>query len=302
MLCECVLWAIPYRDNFEKDDLQFPKSPVPDEENIRREMTSVCNFTAGEFQSKTLLERCRSVGHFIQSGRSRDKRQSRKSASTDVSEAKQCTRQISPVVDIPGIAGGTSKETYLVPSSCQSICKDYNDLHIAGDQVMPISLAAADLTIDSGFAYAEGPFLQSCQIPPDMETPRPSLEYTRRPPRGDSSCWRVSSIKDKSILQHCRPLANSMLNNYLEQKIMELYKQYMVDSMLNSNSPTKIMASELILTNVDQITQQISREQNMETNKAKDMVISCLLKVASGMQSSELSTPQLQISSDHSLK
>ncbi|KYO40208.1 hypothetical protein Y1Q_0000049 [Alligator mississippiensis] len=97
-------------------------------------------------------------------------------------------------------------------------------------------------------------------------------------------------------MQHQQPLSNSMLNDYLEQKVVELYKQYIMDSMVNCVSLNQILASELIMTNVDQITQQISRERNMETTKAKDMVINCLLRVASGKLSTEMSTPSLHIS------
>ncbi|XP_066563661.1 TLR adapter interacting with SLC15A4 on the lysosome [Amia ocellicauda] len=294
MLCESFLWTIPYGSDCET---QVPSSAKEEKDCGRSDITSVINHalqsTADEVLNEPPLETWKSTGQFENKSPFWNKRPLRKSGSR---KAAQYNRQISPVVDIPG-QSRSNKETYLVPSSCKSICKDYNDLHIAGDQVMPISSSTVDLTIDSAVELAEGPFLHSSEIPPAMESPRPSPEFAQKR-KVDSSCWRVGSAKDKSFLQHCRPLSNSMLNEYLEQKIMDLYKQYMVESMLNSNSPTTILASELILNNVDQITQQLSREQNMETTKAKDMVISCLLRVASGLQSSELSTPQLQISSN----
>lgn len=77
---------------------------------------------------------------------------------------------------------------------------------------------------------------------------------------------------------------------------MELYKQYIMDSTVNRASPTQILASELIMTNVDQISTQISRERKMETTKAKDIVISRFLQIASEQIFSEISTPSLHIS------
>ncbi|XP_006639334.1 TLR adapter interacting with SLC15A4 on the lysosome [Lepisosteus oculatus] len=295
MLCESFLWAIPYGNDGDRDN-QMPSKFEEVENYALSSVTSAINLTSNspETELPNKPSKSKSMGRFIKKESSWNKSQSKKS------EVQQCSRQISPVVHIPRQVT-SSKEAYLVPSSCKSICKDYNDLQIAGDQVMPLSSSTVSFTLDSSVEFAEGPFLQSCEIPPAMETPRPSLEYVRKPIKADSSCWRVESVKEKSFLHHSRPLSNAMLNEYLEQKIMDLYKQYMVDSMLTSNSPTTILASELILTNVDQITQQISREQNMEAAKAKDMVISCLLRVASGIQSSELSTPQLQISSERSI-
>ncbi|XP_039600818.1 TLR adapter interacting with SLC15A4 on the lysosome [Polypterus senegalus] len=300
MLCESFLWTIAYRNHFDNESL----TTIKQEENERvREMTAICNMagTVPDMQDKTILDRCKNLGNTISSVKIKKQSKSVQDIPPKLPKAQQSIRQTSPVVDIPVISH-SNKEAYLVPSSCKSICKDYNDLHIAGDQVMPINLTLSELSTDNTFEYTDGPFLQSYEIPiPATETPRPSLDYIKKPLKGDSSCWRVNSIKDKSILQDSLPMSNSMLNNYLEQKIMELYKQYMMESMLNSNSPAKIMASELILSNVDQITLQISKDQNMETTKAKDMVISCLLRVASSQQSSELSTPQLQISSDKSI-
>ncbi|KAI1241545.1 hypothetical protein IHE44_0005020 [Lamprotornis superbus] len=167
----------------------------------------------------------------------------------------------------------TKKVTYLVPPSCKSICKNYNDLHIAGDYVVPISSVTTDFACDSGI----GPFLESSEIPPAMESVKapPTSDTIRRPVQGHSSCWRLASLGP-----HLQPLSDSALNDYLEQKLVELYKQYIMDSTANRASPTQILASELIMTNVDQISMQISRERNMETVKAKDIVITRFLQIA----------------------
>ncbi|XP_069059259.1 TLR adapter interacting with SLC15A4 on the lysosome [Pleurodeles waltl] len=208
-------------------------------------------------------------------------------------------RHTSPVVEILGDFN-LSRELYLVPSTCKSICTNYSDLHIAGDQVMPMNSEVTEFTCDRSFAFCERPFLESCQIPPPMEFVASPAESEPLPKkcRGNTSFWRRGSSKEKSIMQQEQPLSNSVLNEYLEQKVMELYKSYIMDRNVKNASPNEIMASDLILNNVDQISVQISREQNMETTKAKDMVISCLLRLASGKISAEISTPQLQISQD----
>ncbi|XP_035248648.1 protein CXorf21 [Anguilla anguilla] len=212
--------------------------------------------------------------------------------------------QTTPEVDIPWLSK-PSGDTFLVPSSCKSICKNYSDLLIGGDQVLPLSLGAGQGEAAGSPRLPSGPFLQSSEIPPPLESPpgRGSPpRSSRAPARGDSSRWRTSSGKDRSFLFHGGgggPLSNSQLNAYLEQKLVDLYRQYMVESLAQQGSPSAVLASELILTSVDQITQQLSREQNLEAARAKDMVISCLLRVASGLPSSgEISTPQLQISED----
>ncbi|XP_041255923.1 TLR adapter interacting with SLC15A4 on the lysosome [Onychostruthus taczanowskii] len=253
------------------------------------EMRSINYSSTGEAQGKSLLQRCRSAGKCISSVCSRGSKNSRRQKDNLPQPAQHPTPtgQPPPATHVCGEL--TKKVTYLVPPSCKSICKNYNDLHIAGDYVVPISSVATDFACDSGI----GPFLESSEIPPAMESVKapPSSDTVRRPGQGHSSCWRLASLGP-----HQQPLSDSALNDYLEQKLLELYKQYIMDSTANRASPTQILASELIMTNVDQISMQISRERNMETVKAKDIVISRFLQIASGKISSEMSTPTLHIS------
>lgn len=94
-----------------------------------------------------------------------------------------------------------------------------------------------------------------------------------------------------------KPISNAVLNEYLEQKVVELYKQYIMDTVLHDSSPTQILASELIMTSVDQISIQVSREKNLETSKARDIVINSLLQlVSTEVSTPEISTPSLHIS------
>ncbi|CAN8196829.1 unnamed protein product [Coccothraustes coccothraustes] len=253
------------------------------------EMSSISYSSTGEAQGKSLLQRCRSAGKCISSVCSRGSKHSRRQKDNLPQPVQHPTPTGQPPPATHVCEELTKKVTYLVPPSCKSICKNYNDLHIAGDYVVPISSVTTDFACDSGI----GPFLESSEIPPAMESVKapPASDTIRRPGQGHSSCWRLASLGP-----HLQPLSDSALNDYLEQKLVELYKQYIMDSTANRASPTQILASELIMTNVDQISMQISRERNMETGKAKDIVISRFLQIASGKVSSEMSTPTLHIS------
>ncbi|XP_076857550.1 TLR adapter interacting with SLC15A4 on the lysosome [Brachyhypopomus gauderio] len=197
-------------------------------------------------------------------------------------------RLLSPGVGIPGRAGSPGPEAFLVPSSCHSICQHYSDLHIAGGQVLPLSPSAEDPQSNHLKEAHAGPFLVSGDVPPPS-LPPPSLPETR-----SSRHWREGSGRERaSLLQAAQPLSNSQLNVYLEQKLLELYREYLSEGPAG---PRPVMASELLQSSLEQMTLQLSREHRLETTRAKDMLLSCLLRATSSQQSSEISTPVLQIS------
>uniref|UniRef100_H2M8K4 TLR adaptor interacting with endolysosomal SLC15A4 n=2 Tax=Oryzias latipes TaxID=8090 RepID=H2M8K4_ORYLA len=220
-------------------------------------------------------------------------------------------RQISPKIEIPAQACSGGEAPFLVPSSCQSICKNYSDLHIGGDQVLPLSANQSELRVCPE-AQAVRPFLQSCDVPPDEEDSLlgQALQAGQlHPLRKGSNRWRQGSGRDWSVLfqGHEGPFSNSLLNHYLEQKILDLYQQYIMENVERQGTLASeagnifpLLGSELVLTSLDQITLQLSREGNLEAGLAKDMVLSCLLRVAGDMQSSEISTPFLQFSNEAS--
>ncbi|XP_051464433.1 TLR adapter interacting with SLC15A4 on the lysosome [Apus apus] len=283
MLSEGYLYGIAYLC----EDLNSELHSSPAEEVVY-EMRSINCSSMEEAQGRSLLQRCRSAGKCISSVCSRGSKHSRRQKD-NLQPTQHPVPAGQPSPAMHAFEGLTRKDTYLVPSSCKSICKNYNDLHIAGDYVVPISSVTTDFTGDNGI----GPFLESSEIPPPMESVRvpPSSDTSRKPVQGYSSCWRLTSL-----VPHQQPLSDSALNDYLEQKLVELYKQYIMDSTANRASPTQVLASELIMANVDQISAQISRERKMETTKAKDIVISRFLQIASEKISSEISTPSLHIS------
>lgn len=211
--------------------------------------------------------------------------------------------QISPLIEIPAPACSDGPAPFRAPSFCQSICQDYSDLQIGGEQVLPLQVS------DGQLPPAMDPFLQSSDIQPMASDPPPPPSHSSllNPLRGSSNRWRSGSVRDRSFLSHDRvgPLSNSLLNRYLEQKLMDLYQQYMMENIGREGEPQAgpicpLLGSEMVVTSIDQITLQLSREGNLEAGLAKDMVLSCLLRVAGDKQSSELSTPLLQISSEPS--
>ncbi|XP_024141758.1 protein CXorf21 [Oryzias melastigma] len=220
-------------------------------------------------------------------------------------------RQISPKIEIPAQACSAGDAPFLVPSSCQSICQNYSDLHIGGDQVLPLSANQGELRVCPE-AQAVRPFLQSCDVPPDEEDSLLGQGFQAgqtHPFRKGSHRWRQGSGRDWSVVfqGHEGPFSNSLLNHYLEQKILDVYQQYIMENVERHGTLASeagniwpLLGSELVLTSLDQITLQLSREGNLEAGLAKDMVLSCLLRVAGDMQSSEISTPILQFSNEAS--
>ncbi|XP_006885109.1 PREDICTED: uncharacterized protein CXorf21-like [Elephantulus edwardii] len=278
-----IYWNCPSQDEHEAEEKE--------EESRADAVLSYSSVDKTEVRS--LYVSCKSTGRFVSSAHSRESQCSRNQRVTVLQTNPN------PVFQRPTLTTveicrdhSTSRDTYLVPSSCQSICKNYNDLHIAGGQVMAINSVTTDFPSEGSFEY--GPLLKSSEIPLPMEdsiSTQPN-DFPQKPIQRYSSYWRITSFKEKSSLQMQKPISNAMLNEYLEQKLVELYKQYFMDNEFHDNSPTQILASELIMTSVDQISLQVSIEKNLETSKARDIVISRLLQLAS----SEISTPSLHIS------
>ncbi|XP_016365149.1 uncharacterized protein CXorf21 [Sinocyclocheilus rhinocerous] len=271
MLCEGKLWSLV----FEAD----PECVNP---------PMCCTVTAQSSSPPRYLLSAQSPVHSSLKNTTRTKTQQSDAHPSPMDPA--AGRQLAIGVDIPRHADAPVTEAFLVPSSCHSICQHYSDLHIAGGQVLPLSPSAGDVHGNLIQDPHTGPFLLSGDVPSPSLLPPLVHEYR------SSRRWREESGRERpSLLQFIRPLSNSQLNGYLEQKLLELYKQYLTEGPAAARP---VMASELLQTSLDQMTLQLSREQNMETARAKDMLLSCLLRVTSSYQSSEISTPLLQISTE----
>ncbi|XP_003793790.1 uncharacterized protein CXorf21 homolog [Otolemur garnettii] len=291
MLSEGYLSGLAYWNDIHWSCASYNEQVAGKKEEETNSVAALSYSSVDETQVRSLYMSCESSGKFISSVHSRESQHSTRQRVTVLQTTSN------PVFESPNLAAvetcrDPSRETYLVPPSCKSICKNYNDLHIAGGQVMAINSVTTDFPSESSFEC--GPLLKSSEIPLPMEdsiSTQPS-DFPQKPIQRYSSYWRITSIKEKSSLQMQKPVSNAVLNEYLEQKVVELYKQYIMDAMFHDSSPTQILASELIMTSVDQISLQMSREKNLETSKAKDIVISHLLQLAS----TEISTPSLHIS------
>ncbi|XP_004631463.1 uncharacterized protein CXorf21 homolog [Octodon degus] len=290
MLSEAYLSGLAYWNDIHCSCTAYNEQ-VTEEKEDESSVAALSYSSVDETQVRSLYVSCKSSGKFLSPVHSRE---SQRSISQRVTVLQT---NPNPAFEMPNLAAveiyrDPSRETYLVPPSCKSICKNYNDLQIAGGQVMAISSVTTDFPSESSFEY--GPLLKSSEIPLSMEESLSTQlsDFPQKPIQRHSSYWRITSIKEKSSLQMQNPLSNAVLNEYLEQKVVELYKQYIMDNMFHDSSPTQILASELIMTNVDQISLHVSRERNLETSKARDIVINRLLQLVS----SEISTPSLHIS------
>ncbi|XP_005410132.1 PREDICTED: uncharacterized protein CXorf21-like [Chinchilla lanigera] len=185
--------------------------------------------------------------------------------------------------------------------SCTSICWNYPDLQIGGDHVRNIydSSGFVEHVNDDVF---NGPPLFSVDIPldhsPIIIEP---LEKT-----SISKLLNGDEFRERSMLFYKQPVSNSILNNYMEKKVSELYKQFLEENLTKSCSITNLMASDLLMNNVNHTSLQISQEQNTEEYKAQETVLNSLAiqKLANISQgnSSEFSTPHLQISNEANRK
>ncbi|XP_034142828.1 protein CXorf21 homolog [Esox lucius] len=313
MLCESILWSMTFCPDQERlVPLQPVIEPTGSSETSATQTTAAPPVSALQASPGHPSSKCHSILPRVSENQnpSSSRAQIQPQASPPLpalcSGRPRPGRHISPQMEIPGQACSGGEVPFLVPSSCQSICQNYSDLHIGGDQVLPL------LGHDGDLLPCRDPFLYSCDVPPAEDSPpAPASEDEHLHPlrrRSGSSRCKGGSGRVRSFLLQGRqgPLSNSLLNRYLEHKLLDLYQQYMLESMTRDAGlagadlglPGSLLASELIMTSLDQITQQLSREGHVEAGRAKDMVLSCFRRVASGLTSSEISTPLLQISTD----
>ncbi|KAM6300030.1 TLR adapter interacting with SLC15A4 on the lysosome-like [Aegotheles albertisi] len=200
---------------------------------------------------------------------------------------------VSSALHIPNREQNTEQMDLYRSYSCNSIYQNYPDLHIGGDHV-------GDHTCDSGCVLdhvcelADGPVLLSIDVPlgqsPLCEHPKnPSIKFLAGDEAGEGS-----------IMLCEEPLSNSVLNKYMETKVAELYKQFFEENLARCGSVTNLLTCSWIRNNLDQISYQISQEQNIGTSKAREVLLHSLALFSShhsaSRNSSEFSTPNLQIS------
>ncbi|XP_066195524.1 TLR adapter interacting with SLC15A4 on the lysosome-like [Sylvia atricapilla] len=200
----------------------------------------------------------------------------------------------SPALRIPK-RGGSLEEVDLYRSwPCNSIYQNYPDLQIGGDHV-------GGHTCDSGCVLdhvcdelPDGPVLLSIDIPLGQS---PLWEHPKKP---SGMSLPGDEAGERSLMLSEEPLSNSTLNKYMEAKVAELYKQFFEESLARCGSITNLLSCSWIRSSLDQISVQISQEQNIETSKARGALLHSLALFSSrnapNRNSSEFSTPNLQIS------
>ena len=109
-------------------------------------------------------------------------------------------------------------------------------------------------------------------------------------------------VMDSSItLQGGEPLTNSMLNGYLESKLMEVYTQYLHERLVQpGTSPGWSLLTPLVPPGyvVQRLSQQVALEQGLEVDEACSMVLSYMHTHGGDSRavSSHFSSPVLRIS------
>uniref|UniRef100_A0A6J0UVQ9 Uncharacterized protein n=1 Tax=Pogona vitticeps TaxID=103695 RepID=A0A6J0UVQ9_9SAUR len=170
--------------------------------------------------------------------------------------------------------------------SGQSLYQNYPDLHIGGDHI-------AYHTCDSGCVMDQGcnepstgPVLWSRDILSQYSSINEPLQ-------------RLKAIKlshgdecgERTITLHKEPLSNSMINNYMESKVQELYKLVLEEKLTQCGHHS--LVSNWLVNNIG----ELSLDPHGGASKALLQSLAAFgLQNTSGGQSSEFATPNLQIS------
>lgn len=165
---------------------------------------------------------------------------------------------------------GASVDLYTSWSSrYASIYKNYPDLHIGGDHILTKKDSGCVLECE------ERPMLLSV----DMDSGSPPNDCLEGRQEEDA----LPSTQDSNVLP-VAPFSNSVLNGYLEKKMLELYKQCYEETVTTKS-----------------INLLVSQEQNIEQAKARETIAQYLCSTTSG-GCSEFITPILHISNQDSRK
>ncbi|XP_063278494.1 TLR adapter interacting with SLC15A4 on the lysosome-like [Prinia subflava] len=292
MLAEGILTRLIYKESCHQDKpCKSPASQKAKEGIWRQKLVDIPKikgFTDGCKKREELSARCSQV----EAGSSPQWGSIEKEPAKDQEMLVKGTA--SPALHIPK-RGGSLDEVDLYRSwPCNSIYQNYPDLQIGGDHV-------GGHTCDSGCVLdhvcdelPDGPVLLSVDIPLGQS---PLREHPKKP---SGISLPGDEAAERSLMLSEEPLSNSTLNKYMEAKVAELYKQFFEESLARCGSITNLLTCSWIRNSLDQISVQISQEQNIETSKARGALLHSLALFSSrnapNKNSSEFSTPNLQIS------
>ncbi|XP_068268135.1 TLR adapter interacting with SLC15A4 on the lysosome-like [Nyctibius grandis] len=298
MLAEGILTRFIYKESCHQDKPRKSRASKKDKEGIWRQKLvdnpKIQGFADGHEKQDEISARSSKMGH-------RSGPQWRSIKEIPVKDQRTLVKgTISPALHIPGREQNMEQMDLYRSWSCNSIYQNYPDLHIGGDRV-------GDHTCDSGCVLdhvcdelPDGPVLLSVDIPLGQSPP---CEHPEKP---STKSLSGDEAGERSLLLREEPLSNSMLNKYMETKVAELYKQFFEENLTRCGSVTNLLTCSWIRNNLNQISFQISQEQNIETSKAREVLLHSLalfsLRHTANRNSSEFSTPDLQISNPACLK
>ncbi|KAM6413328.1 TLR adapter interacting with SLC15A4 on the lysosome-like [Rhynochetos jubatus] len=292
MLAEGILTRLIYKESCHQDKPRKSHASRKDKEGIWRqnlvESPKIKGFADGREKQDEISARSSQMEH-------RSGSQWRSIKKVPAKDQKTLVKgTVSPALHIPKGEGSTAEMDLYRSWSCNSIYQNYPDLHIGGDRV-------GDHMCDSGCVLDHmcdelpgGPVLQSIDIP------LAQTSLSEHPKKPSIKSLPGDEAGEGSIMLCEEPLSNSVLNKYMETKVAELYKQFFEEHLTRCGSVTNFLSCSLIRNSLNQISFQISQEQNIETSKAREALLHSLalfsLRSATNRNSSEFSTPNLQIS------
>ncbi|XP_060105710.1 TLR adapter interacting with SLC15A4 on the lysosome-like [Heteronotia binoei] len=219
-----------------------------------------------------------------------------KSPAEEYGDNPRLVSQSAPLC-IPRREPHCEKELDLYRSwSNQSLYQQYPDLYIGGDHVADHMCDSGCIVDQSDDERTVGPILFSEDIPSGRSPLTEPLHKCKA-----AKLWTVPSeeIGERSITLPRQPLSNSMINDYMERKVQELYKQFLDEKLTRCNSITHVLTSNL-LSHLGEVNDQLPWERQGEATNARKTLFRSLgllgLQDASNGNSCECSTPNLQIS------
>ncbi|XP_063068987.1 TLR adapter interacting with SLC15A4 on the lysosome [Engraulis encrasicolus] len=241
----------------------------------------------------------------------------------------QACRLPSPEMEVPcRVASHQSPPgiTEALPS-CRSVCQHYSDLRIGGDQVV---MLRGDCRGQHYQRLGEG-HQNGCAVDQGVVAGAGNLEANRvddpvavqgqelQGPQGPT----LQTEREEEMLSLLpreedggkrRPLSDAQLNRYLEQKLLELYRQHLslaqghahTHKNTNTSSNTSSTTAKLLelyrqhLTLTQGHSASSSSSSSSSSREVRGVLGARLgrLRVSSSLQSSVISTPLLQISTE----
>uniref|UniRef100_A0A8D0F589 Uncharacterized protein n=1 Tax=Strix occidentalis caurina TaxID=311401 RepID=A0A8D0F589_STROC len=293
MLAEGILTRLIYKESCHQDKPHKSQASRRDKEGIWRQKLvdnpKIKGFADGHEKQDEISARNSKMEH-------RSSPQRRPVKAAPAKDQKTLVKGIvSPALYIPKREQSAEQVDLYRSWSCNSIYQNYPDLHIGGDRV-------GDHTCDSGCVLdrvcderPNGPILLSADIPLGQSTP------CECPQMLTAKSLAGEEAGERSIMLCEEPLSNSMLNKYMETKVAELYKQLFEENLTRCGSVTNLLTCSFLRNNLNQISFQVSQEQNIESSKAREVLLHSLAlfslcSATTNRNSSEFSTPNLQIS------